>query len=538
MSGYGRQWLLVVLVCISLLTLFTANGLPLLDQDAGFGIKDDPAENQVLSLSERDAKEEDSSDSTPSLNVAGLAENTATNTTANTTNTSARPGLQNTTKSPKPLNNSGLNITSDFFNTKNLTTTASPQNLSINATRTGNITLRLTSIQSSPVNILINPSQTIKVVPKNSSGSSLSTYTNSLKPSLTRTPSESSVKLSAIGSPSVSLNPSQSAAILTNPTTGVSSVVPTRVSSSTTSIPSTQGSPQNTSLSAKNSTGAVSTQSRLGTSSPNNKTRIPSTQSSSGAPSVQGTSSAPSTQNPSTKATTEVSSTQKTQATTSLSTAPSTGVLSSLPPTTEVKAPKSATNNVISEKPSTKMSTKESTRKPSTQASKKPSTKETSIAPSTKKALSTVPKEPTTNAEVQTTKKSTTKKATTKKATTKKATTKKATTKKATTKKATTKPVVSEKKTTAVKTKASNENNDEGEMPTPDQGREAVLWDFIVPVAIGTGVALAIAFGVILVRTCRRRKLIKVRFGGKPSHPRLLNNDLINLLAESDDEEE
>ena len=49
------------------------------------------------------------------------------------------------------------------------------------------------------------------------------------------------------------------------------------------------------------------------------------------------------------------------------------------------------------------------------------------------------------------------------------------------------------------------------------QGKEAVLWDFIVPVAIGTGVALAIAFGVVLVRACRRRKLIKVRFGGKVS---------------------
>ena len=529
MKGYERQWL-VVLVCVSLLTLFTANGLPLLDQDAGFGIKDDPAENQVLSLSERDAKEEDSSESTLS-NVAGLAGNTATNTTANTTSTSARPGLQNATKSPKPLNTSGLNITANVLNTKNLTTTASPQNVSINATRTGNITLRLTSIQSSPVNI--NPSQTIRVVPKNSSGSSLSTYTNSLKPSLTRTPSESSIKLSAIGSPSVSLNPSKSATILTNPTNSVSSVLPTSVSSSSlltqsaTSLPSTQGPLQNTSMSAKNSTGLVSTQSPFGTSSPNNRTGIPSTQSLSGTPSAQGTSSAPSTKNPSTKGTTEASSTQKTQAykstkpastkpliTTKLSTAQSTGVLSSLPPTTEVKMPESAT----------KISTEASTRKPSTQASKKPSTKETSIAPSTKKVLSTIPNKPTTNAEVETTKKATTKKAITIKATTKKATTKKA--------------VVSEKKTTVVKTKANNENNDEGKMPPPDQGKEAVLWDFIVPVAIGTGVALAIAFGVILVRTCRRRKLIKVRFGGKPSHPRLLNNDLINLLAESDDEEE
>lgn len=47
------------------------------------------------------------------------------------------------------------------------------------------------------------------------------------------------------------------------------------------------------------------------------------------------------------------------------------------------------------------------------------------------------------------------------------------------------------------------------------KGKEAVLWDFIIPVAIGTGVALAIAFGFVLVRNCRRRKLIKVRFGGK-----------------------
>lgn len=52
-------------------------------------------------------------------------------------------------------------------------------------------------------------------------------------------------------------------------------------------------------------------------------------------------------------------------------------------------------------------------------------------------------------------------------------------------------------------------------MPHPDQGKEAVLWDFVVPVAIGTGVALVIAFGVIVVRACRRRRLVKVRFGGK-----------------------
>ncbi|XP_046847723.1 topoisomerase I damage affected protein 7-like isoform X2 [Xenia sp. Carnegie-2017] len=80
-------------------------------------------------------------------------------------------------------------------------------------------------------------------------------------------------------------------------------------------------------------------------------------------------------------------------------------------------------------------------------------------------------------------------------------------------------------------------NEDEGKMPPPDQGREAVLWDFIVPVGIGTLAALVIALGMVMMRSCRRRKLIKVRFGGKPSHPRLLNNDLINLLAESDDEE-
>ena len=34
---------------------------------------------------------------------------------------------------------------------------------------------------------------------------------------------------------------------------------------------------------------------------------------------------------------------------------------------------------------------------------------------------------------------------------------------------------------------------------------------------VGASVALAVAFGVIMVRTCRRRRLIKVRFGGKVS---------------------
>ena len=47
------------------------------------------------------------------------------------------------------------------------------------------------------------------------------------------------------------------------------------------------------------------------------------------------------------------------------------------------------------------------------------------------------------------------------------------------------------------------------------KGREAVLWDFIVPVGIGTLAALVIALGMVMMRSCRRRKLIKVRFGGK-----------------------
>ncbi|CAB3999504.1 Hypothetical predicted protein [Paramuricea clavata] len=552
-----RQWL--VLVGLALLTfIFTAiNGHPFREQDTGFGIKDDPAENQPLSLAERDttgkagdASIEPISDISGTANSAGNASTTAS---AIPTTNSTSLGPNNTTKSPEPFNNSTFNqnVTTDAQNkTKNLTTTASRQNVAIIATtavQTGN-TLILTSIRSRSVNMKINPSQTIKIVPKNSSGIGLATYTRSLKLSLTQTPSEGSLKLSAIRSASASLNPSKSATIMVKPTVAVSSAAPSSNPPSTQKLsgaPSTRhpsGTPSTQVPSGKlsnsptiqSSSVAPSTESSfvvLSTKAPNPGTQ--STQHSSDAPSTEGATEVPSTSGtkvPSTQTTQKVTVTgastklssptsQKLPSTSKPSTVLSTGPVSSLPPTT-VKAPESTSNHASSEKPSTKVSTQQSTRKPTTQGiekTEKPSTKVISVAPTTKEATTTVPKEPTTNVKSKTTKAATTKAATTKAATTK-AATKKATMKKEATKK----PI-------AVKTKARNQN-DEGRMPPPDQGKEAVLWDFIVPVAIGTGVALAIAFGVVLVRACRRRKLIKVRFGGKLAgfEGDNLNNNLIS----------
>ncbi len=118
MNVCERQWVLVVVVWLSLLTLFTANGYPFREQDVGFGINDDPAENQQRSLSERDVPTQEG---TVLAGAAHSVGNASTNASSNTTNNSTGNN-NNTTESSQLFNNS--NIT-DAQNKTNLTTTAS-----------------------------------------------------------------------------------------------------------------------------------------------------------------------------------------------------------------------------------------------------------------------------------------------------------------------------------------------------------------------------------------------------------------------------
>ncbi|XP_028409806.1 integumentary mucin C.1-like [Dendronephthya gigantea] len=578
MSGHKRQWVLVVLVCLGLLTLYTANGHPYLERNAETGIRDDPAELMLLSLVEREAKNEDISGGQQS----GSSENVAT-TNSLQSNTISASLMKQQTPSLSTLNRNVATVASDKTS---ISKAALTQNVRIIATTnvaTG-ITIGLTSTRTTSVNMnKTNSSRTLQNAP-NKSSIILATYAKELKPSSIQHPT-GSLSLSVVNGAS-----SFNSALTSSPRTTVLATKPApssvavnlNLSGSTNSaairqqiitsslylnvIPTSSAGLQNvpssnvifnsmvvqssplvrSSIAASEKASMSITTPKLGASRTSSQSLTESTaiqkpsETSSTKAISKGLSTialeVPSTQVSSSANTKPPSQTsEKLPSTNQQTTPPSTTPQgSSSPPTKGITVPESTSTVRSSDKPTTKLTTKN----PTTVESKKPSTKATSSASSTSETSTTVTKQPTTKMKPKTTKEVKTK--ATSKATTTASDMSTTVPKKPTTnpKPETTNEPIMPKTTAAEKAQTIKQNNDEGRMPPPDQGKEAVLWDFIIPVAIGTGVALVIAFGVIVVRACRRRRLIKVRFGGKPSHPRLLNNDLINLLAESDDEEE
>ena len=219
-------WTLVVVVCLGVLTLFTVNGHPFRERDIGLGINDDPAENHPFGLSERDAQEQPKDEAKHSQAESEIHATTTTETLPNImTDVSVSPlSVTATPSGDVVLGQASMNKT-------NLTTQASSQaNVTIIAatTQAGN-NLPVTSIRSSNVNIQISPSQTIQNVAKNSSGINVATYTSSIKPSFTKTPTESS--LSAKLSSRISPSTSKSASIYVKLSVNASSPVIAAVSS-------------------------------------------------------------------------------------------------------------------------------------------------------------------------------------------------------------------------------------------------------------------------------------------------------------------
>ncbi|EDO35700.1 predicted protein [Nematostella vectensis] len=97
---------------------------------------------------------------------------------------------------------------------------------------------------------------------------------------------------------------------------------------------------------------------------------------------------------------------------------------------------------------------------------------------------------------------------------------------------------------TEVKTEAkvTEQSSEAGAtMPSPNNANEKNVKFFyvnvLIPVSIGVIGALLIAFFVLLYKTCRRRKLKKVRYFGKAKDKQSMYMDRMNLLSNSSDEE-
>lgn len=283
MNKCERLWVVFAVVCVCSLTLFTVNGLPFRERDSGYGIDDDPAESDPLSLAKRGEPSGEQHSTSISPGTAYSDKNSFTTVSSNVNATDS--GL--TTLQPA-LNASSLNrnVTSGVNNTAS----RGNQNVSINATTTstGN-TLGITSFQNMSNNHLnsmantINPSPTDTANMKNTTGVIMATYTLSLRSSFTQTPSVSASKLSVISSAIVDLKQ----------TVGVSSLIQADLP---VSISRTIGV-----VSASNSSGTIT---GVNASVPFNHSHVPSGAqfyhvNPTGATSIHGLSIPSPAQNPS-----------------------------------------------------------------------------------------------------------------------------------------------------------------------------------------------------------------------------------------------
>lgn len=496
MSGHKRQWVVVVLIYVGLLTLYTANGHPYLQRNPEIGIRDDPAEMMPLSLVERDAADDEVAGGPRSSKNGSNSNGNVTIAQSNTYSVSLRP------QQTPSLSTFHQNLATVTSNKTSVLKTALPQNLTIIATTavaTG-IALGLTSTRSASVNMnKTNSSRTLQNAPKNSS-IILATSANELKPSFTRHPTGSlSLNMAnGVSNFDSALTPNPRTTVLATKSAQSSAVVRLNPSKSTYSVPIMQPTITSSlylkiiptsSAGLQNVPPSVIFSSAVVQSNPVYRSSVAASQKASlsittpklGAfgTSTQNPSESTSTQKPSVTSSTEIISkgvssvgpkVPSTQVLTSANTKPtsqtseklpstkkqttlqSTPQGSSSPPTKEITVPESTSSVGSSVKPTTKLTTTKST----AMEGKKPSTKGTSSAPSTSETPTTVPKKPTPNMELKTTKESETK--ATSKVTTKEVTQKTTNTKPKTTKEVTQKMVATEK-TTAENAKISNQKN-------------------------------------------------------------------------------